>query len=219
MHRLNNYDLYIFDCDGVILDSNQLKIEAMEKVLKCYFFDKILVDECIDYFRNNFGKSRFHHIKYFLNSVLRVTPEKRDEFEKLVLSDFSKQCRKLYLKAELAPGFMEFLKKCKGRCYVASGSEQEELRDIFEQRGLSTHFEGVYGSPKPKVELIKYILDLEKSANAIMFGDAESDMLSAQKNQIDFAFCSRLSNVKEQMFKICVENQYLIIDDFTNVRF
>ena len=38
MLLLNKYDLCIFDCDGVIFDSNDLKIQAMEEVLKSNFF-------------------------------------------------------------------------------------------------------------------------------------------------------------------------------------
>ena len=33
MPPLNDYEVYIFDCDGVILDSNQLKIKAMKQAL------------------------------------------------------------------------------------------------------------------------------------------------------------------------------------------
>ena len=33
MHQLSNYDLCIFDCDGVILDANTIKINAMAKAV------------------------------------------------------------------------------------------------------------------------------------------------------------------------------------------
>ncbi|EGQ8161753.1 HAD hydrolase-like protein [Vibrio parahaemolyticus] len=219
MPLLSEYEVYIFDCDGVILDSNQLKIEAMKNALEAHFSAQDLIAECVDYFRHNFGKSRFHHVAHFLDSILTIEEEKRSELEQRILADFSKQCRTLYLTAQLTPGFMSFLEQCQGKRYVASGSEQSELRDVFVQRGLDTHFDGVFGSPTPKAELIRYILKQENSTNAVMFGDAESDMLSAQQNHIDFVFYAPYSNVKEKMIEQCHLQQHLIIDDFSTVRF
>ncbi|MCG9778637.1 HAD family hydrolase [Photobacterium damselae] len=219
MLQLNKYNVYIFDCDGVILDSNELKIKAMKNALEAHFSDQNLIEKCVNYFRCNFGKSRFHHIEYFLNEIFMLTSEKKIELEQLLLADFSKQCRVLYLSAELTPGFISFIEQCQGRKYVASGSEQGELRDVFVQRNLNKYFNGVFGSPTPKVELIKRILETEKNTNAVMFGDAESDMLSAQQNGIDFIFYTPYSNVKEKMLEQCALHQHLIIDDYSTVRF
>ncbi|MGV2989294.1 HAD family hydrolase [Vibrio sp. E150_011] len=219
MPQLSEYELYIFDCDGVILDSNQLKIEAMRNALEAHFSARDLIVECVDYFRHNFGKSRFHHVAHFLDNILTIEGEKRSELEQLILTDFSKQCRTLYLTAQLTPGFMSFLEQCKGKRYVASGSEQSELRDVFVQRDLDARFDGVFGSPTQKTELIRNILEQENNTNAVMFGDAESDMLSAQQNQIDFVFYAPYSNVKEKMIEQCHLHQHLIIDDFSTVRF
>ncbi|MDP2573121.1 HAD hydrolase-like protein [Vibrio penaeicida] len=219
MPPLSKYEVYIFDCDGVILDSNQLKIEAMNNALEAHFSAQDLIIECVNYFRRNFGKSRFHHVAYFLDSIFDIEEEKRSDLELLVLEDFSKQCRALYLTAELTPSFMAFLEQCEGKRYVASGSEQSELRDVFVQRGLDAHFDGVFGSPTPKSELIRHILEQAQNTNAVMFGDAETDMLSAQQNHIDFVFYAPYSNVKEKMIEQCHLQQHLIIDDFSTVRF
>lgn len=219
MPLLSKYEVYIFDCDGVILDSNQLKIEAMKNALEVHFSASPLIAECVNYFRHNFGKSRFHHVAHFLDSILCVKEERFEELEQLILADFSKQCRTLYLTAELTPGFLAFLDQCNGKRYVASGSEQGELRDVFVQRGLDTYFDGVFGSPTPKYEIIQRILKQEKNMNAVMFGDAESDMLSAQQNNIDFVFYAPYSNVKEKMIEKCELQKHLIIDDFSTMRF
>ena len=219
MPLLSEYEVYIFDCDGVILDSNQLKIEAMKNALEAHFSAQDLIIECIDYFRHNFGKSRFHHVAHFLDNIFDIEKEQRNKLEQLSLADFSKQCRTLYLMAQLTPSFMAFLDQCKGKRYVASGSEQGELRDVFAQRGLDVHFDGVFGSPTPKAELIQRILEQEQNTNAVMFGDAESDMSSAQQNHIDFVFYAPYSNVKEKMIEQCHLQQHLIIDDFSTVRF
>jgi len=219
MPQLNDYEVYIFDCDGVILDSNQLKIEAMKNTLKMHFSDQNMIEECLEYFSNNFGKSRFHHVAHFLEKILMIATEEKSEIEQLILEDFSRQCRTLYLSAKLTPHFISFVEQCRGKRHVASGSEQGELRDVFYQRNLDKLFDGIFGSPTPKEEIIKRIVEQEQNTNAVMFGDSESDMLSAQQNKIDFVFYAPFSNVKEKMLEKCKLHQFLIIDDFSTVRF
>lgn len=218
MHQLGEYEVYIFDCDGVILDSNELKIEAMKNVLERYFSDEDLIAECVNYFRHNFGKSRFHHVAHFLDVILDIEEEWKEELKQLIIAGFSKQCRKLYLSAELSPSFISFIEQCKGKRYVASGSEESELRDVFVQRGLDIYFNQIFGSPLSKTEIVKNILEQEQTSNAIMFGDSESDMLSAQCNNIDFVFYSPYSNVKEKMTELCNFHNYLIVSDFSKLR-
>ena len=219
MRQLIDYDIFIFDCDGVILNTNQLKIEAMKNTLKLFSINKEQVSECINYFRLNFGKSRFHHVKYFVDNILHIDEKEKTKLEMNLLEDFSKQCRSLYLTAELTPGFISFLQQCQGKRYVASGSDQTELREVFIQRGLDVYFDAIFGSPTTKTELIEKILKIEKNSNAVMFGDAESDMISAEKNNINFVFYSPFSNVKEKMGQTCNLNGYLVIDDFSIYRF
>lgn len=216
MRLSKSYKKFIFDCDGVILDSNNLKIMAMKNSLEKYFPDNHLISDCLDYFRNNFGKSRFHHISYFLESILSTTS--KEIMMKKILADFSNQCRYLYSTADLTPGSISFIKHCNGEKYIASGSEQSELRDIFSQRGLDSCFDGIYGSPTPKAKIIEKILKKDNCVNAVMFGDSHADMIAAEENNIDFVFYSPFSNVKNEMIKICVQNNHHIIDDFTKLR-
>jgi phosphoglycolate phosphatase-like HAD superfamily hydrolase len=107
---------------------------------------------------------------------------------------------------------MEILTSIKGNKYVASGSEQTELRCIFKERNIKHHFKGIFGSPTSKTELIRNILEKEKTHNAVMIGDAESDFESARENGIDFIFYAPYSNVREKMFNICKNNNCPIID-------
>jgi len=218
MLHLNEYKVLIFDCDGVIFDSNQLKIKAMKNTLMTHFSDQNMIENCLEYFRNNFGKSRFHHIAHFLEKILMITSEEKSDIEHMILEDYSKKCRKLYLSAKLTPNFISFLEQCDGRKYVASGSDQDELIDVFYQRNLDKLFNGIFGSPTPKADIIKKILEQNKNKNAIMFGDSESDMLAAHVNKIDFVFYSPFSNVKEKMLKKCKEYHFPVMDDFSSLK-
>lgn len=217
MRSIHDYDVYIFDCDGVILDSNQLKIDAMQRALCALSFDNVQIENCLDYFRNNFGKSRFHHIDVFIENILDINKHDADEVKQLLLEMFSEQCRKLYMIAEVTPHVLDFLKSLDKSKYIASGSEQQELIEVLEVRGIGSFFKGVFGSPIAKKVIISNILKNEQSTNAVMFGDAISDWEAASENGIDFIFYSPFSNVKKEMIKLSRMHKFPVIDSFLEV--
>ena len=198
MLRLSDYEVYIFDCDGVILDSNKLKIEAMNQALYTCLGEHKKINECLNYFKINFGTSRFNHINVFVSEILDLPVVERKKTYNELLSCYSAQCKKLYLKAELTLGFLEFIQGLSGKKYIASGSEQNELIDIFKDRGLDIHFEKILGSPEAKVNLVASILK-DGCCNAVMFGDAIADMKAALDNEIDFIAYLPYSNVRKEL--------------------
>jgi phosphoglycolate phosphatase-like HAD superfamily hydrolase len=115
------------------------------------------------------------------------------------------------LLADLTPGILEFINKLKGKVYVASGSEQNELRAVFKERNLEIYFQNIYGSPTAKVELVKNILQENNSNKALMFGDALSDMDSAFSNSIDFVAYLPYSNVKKELELASLEHGFPVI--------
>jgi len=186
--NLENYETIILDCDGVIFDSNNLKLDAFRDALDN--FDKNLVEEFIEYFKNNFGTSRYYLAKVFIEEFL-----KQDFDEKLyqnILKKYSQNCIMLYEKSNITKDFLNFIEKYKNKqFYVASGSDQEELREVFKQRGLNNYFKAIYGSPKKKSEIVQNIVKDNK--NSVMIGDAMSDMNAAKGSEIDFIFMREYS--------------------------
>ena len=63
MNNIYNYDFFIFDCDGVILESNKLKSDAFSEALPNE--PSHLVEEFISYHKNNGGVSRYEKFKYY----------------------------------------------------------------------------------------------------------------------------------------------------------
>ncbi|ELA7163908.1 HAD family hydrolase, partial [Vibrio parahaemolyticus] len=115
MHPLfNGYDTVIFDCDGVILDSNNLKIDAMRNALRMAQVSELEIDNCCNYFKANFGKSRFHHVSYFVEHFILNTDEALYE---RILSFYSKQCEELYMEAQLTPNFIAAITDCPAKLY------------------------------------------------------------------------------------------------------
>lgn len=217
MRSIHDYDLYIFDCDGVILDSNQLKIDAMQRALRALSFDGVKIEKCLDYFKNNFGKSRFHHVDFFITNFLEVEQQYEDVVRRSLLEIFSEQCRDLYMVAEMTPNILDFIKSLHKNKYIASGSEQQELNYVFKARGISSLFTGIYGSPTTKKSIISNILKSENTKKAVMFGDAVSDWEAACENNIDFIFYSPFSNVKNKMIELSVVHKFPVIDNFYRI--
>jgi HAD superfamily hydrolase (TIGR01549 family) len=185
---LCKYDTIILDCDGVIFDSNYLKIDAFQDALKEYETDS--VKSFLEYFKNNFGTSRYSLAKVFIENFLNINFDENMYQE--ILSNYSKNCIILYQKAATTKSFFQFIEKYQDKnLYIASGSDQEELKEVFEQRGMSQYFIEVFGSPKKKNDIVKNIVF--NHPNAVMIGDAISDMKAAKENNIDFIFMKEYS--------------------------
>jgi HAD superfamily hydrolase (TIGR01549 family) len=190
--NLNEYEIIILDCDGVIFDSNTLKLDAFRDALND--FGKDLVEEFIEYFKNNFGTSRYHLVRVFIEEFLK------QEFDEILYQDILKKygqnCVALYEKSNTTKDFLRFIDTYKNKkLFVASGSDQEELRIVFKNRELAKYFVCIFGSPIKKSEIVKEIVTL--NTNAVMIGDAKSDILAAKENKIDFIFMSDYSTNDE----------------------
>lgn len=217
MHHINDYDVLIFDCDGVIFDSNQFKLDAMADAVSTQAYgDKNIIAECIKYFKNNFGKSRYHHIRHFVDIILNVS-DKDLAYEK-ILEKYAQNCSEVYLLATETYGLRDLLQHSNAVKYVASGSDQNELRKVFSDRDLANYFIEIYGSPDKKIDIVEKIVSEYSSKNILMIGDAYSDYEASAVNAIDFLFFEKYSLVKKEMillskkknFKVCVALEDLI---------
>ncbi|CAJ1881698.1 HAD family hydrolase [Aeromonas hydrophila] len=207
LHIFNGYETIIFDCDGVILDSNNLKIEAMYNSLQMAGVSDLNSQMCCQYFKNNFGKSRFDHVKHFVEKIIS---SKSNKLYECILNHYSSQCEELYLKAEITPGFFEAISNCHAKLFIASGSLQEELRDVFKKRNLDNYFSLILGSPETKANNVATILS-QSTGKALMVGDALSDFYAAKENGIDFIAYLPFSNVKEDLENLSISEGFSVL--------
>jgi len=203
---INDYEVIILDCDGVIFDSNSLKIDAFRKVLERY--DAKVVEEFINYFKNNFGTSRYSLAKVFIEIFLK---EEFDENKyRDILERYGQECVNLYQDAKFTDDLIKFLNKHQDKyLYVASGGDDLELKKVFIQRGIVQYFKGIYGSPTQKSELVENICNQNADKKILMIGDAKSDLLASRVNGIDFIFMKDFSTsqeMKDDMELISINN-------------
>ena len=188
--------LIIFDCDGVLMDSNQMKIHAFRQALMDY--PKSATALFSDYQARNFGRSRYALFQQFFDFLGR--PPQDGEVDNLI-NAYALIVRKAYLDVPLTPGCLETLTQLQGQIplYVASGSDQEELRWVFEQRELSGLFAGIYGSPQKKADIVTNLNGID-GKRALLVGDAVADFQAAQTAPAcDFVYMREFSTAQTEM--------------------
>ncbi|RXJ90578.1 haloacid dehalogenase [Arcobacter sp. CECT 8983] len=176
-----------FDFDGVILDSMPIRDYGFRKILEEYPLD--IVEDFIKFHQENAGLSRFYKIKYFYSKYLNkdIREEKIQEyatkFSEIMRSELPNE---KYLISETVSFIRNNYKKM--TFHIVSGSEQNELRFLCEQLGLSKYFKSIEGSPTHKNDLVKNILNKEKYIldESILIGDSINDFNAASINGIKF---------------------------------
>jgi len=204
--NINNYEVIILDCDGVVFDSNSLKIEAFRNILSKY--DNNTVQKFTKYFEQNFGTSRYSLVKIFITDFLKI--KFNEKLYQEIIKNYGLQCLRLYKNANFTKSLIDFLKSYKNKkLYIASGSDENELKIVLEKRGIIHFFEKIYGSPKKKTDLIKNICAQNINKNILMIGDAQSDLLASKDNSIDFIFMMDYStniNMKTNKSLLSIKN-------------
>jgi phosphoglycolate phosphatase-like HAD superfamily hydrolase len=187
MKRFKNKNVILWDFDGVILDSMDVREKGFREVLAQYPEEQ--VEQLLEYHNNNGGLSRYVKFRYFQEEILQ---EEVDE-QKVsgMAADFSAIMRKeLTSKERLTPEVLDFIKTyyTSFDMHIVSGSDGEELRFLASQLGISAYFKSIEGSPTPKISLVKDILKKYnyKQEEVCLIGDSINDYEAAYENHIDF---------------------------------
>jgi phosphoglycolate phosphatase-like HAD superfamily hydrolase len=203
-------DAIIFDCDGVLFDSNNLKTQAFREILVHY--PETVVDEFIIYHKTHGGISRYVKLRHFFTEILEIPVDEVQLSD--LLTQFGQACRRLYQEVSLTPGCLTSLAALHNQIplYVASGSDEAELRQVFRERRLTHFFDGIYGSPKTKSECIAEIFpNLGFATQPLFVGDAESDWQAARQANLPFIFMAGFSDAADVMYKKAQEQNFPII--------
>jgi phosphoglycolate phosphatase-like HAD superfamily hydrolase len=210
-----DYRTWIFDCDGVLLDSNEVKTRAFRAVASRY--SDAAASAMVTHHVTNGGVSRYKKWAWFFDCVLRRDPEP-GELEGL-LAAFADACLRGLRQVDEDPGIHQLLAEIRrsgSEAYVVSGSDQAELRALLGERSLGSLFDGVYGSPEPKVDLIGSIVNRPQRRPAVVVGDSVYDHDAAKANGLDFVFVSHWTELDgwESRF---VDGSVTTVDDLTEL--
>ena len=210
---LKQYKTLVFDCDGVVLDSNQLKTEAYYRVAVGFGADHEQAQALVDYHVRLGGISRFIKFRYFLDEIMRQ-PVTEEAMARL-LESFAEEIHRGLLTCEMAPGLLELREITRGSPWMlVSGGDQTELRTLFSERGIDGLFDaGIFGSPDNKDVILERELENGNLTKpAIFFGDSRYDHEAAKRAGLDFVFVSHWTELKNWQ-TYCRENQITVIEE------
>lgn len=176
----------IFDFDGVILNSVDIKTKAFARLFEEHGPE--VVEQVVAHHLAQCGISRFRKFAHIYEHIL-LRPMPEGESERLG-EKFSALVFDEVVKAAWIPGAVEFLRDHHTRyqCFVASGTPEDELVRIVRLRDLERYFAGVFGTPATKEEITRRIFAEHglKCDNVLFIGDALTDFHAANACEVRF---------------------------------
>lgn len=201
--NISSFKVILFDCDGVVLNSNHIKTEAFRTVTLPY--GEHASDAFVKYHTDNGGVSRYRKFDTFVENILDTEFLEKNKINKErlklgLLNDYSKLVRTQLMECEVASE-LNLVREhnADAMWFIVSGGDQNELREVFDRRGLTPLFDGgIYGSPLEKKDIIKMLHARACIAKPVLFfGDSRLDYEVAKSFDFDFCFVSQWTELKE----------------------
>ena len=210
---LSSYKTIVFDCDGVVLNSNQTKIDAYFAVAKKMGGTDAQAQAFVDHHVAKGSFPRNGKTEYYLTEIVKqpVTKAVMQQY----MQAFEDVLDVTLMQCEIATG-LEALKAAtpQAKWMLVSGGDQAELRRIFPRRQLAHLFEaGIFGGPDKKDE----VLAREKANGnlqlpALFVGDSKYDHQAASRAALDFVFLSAWTEVPDWQ-TYCTEHKITVLSN------
>lgn len=185
--KLEGYKTLVFDCDGVILNSNKVKSEAFYQA--ALPFGEDAAKQLVTHHVSNGGISRYKKFEWFIREVVPAAEADIDA----LLNSYATFVRDGLLTCEIAEGLEELREKtAHANWLIVSGGDQDELREIFALRGLTKLFDGgIFGSPDSKdIILERELINNNIRKPAVFIGDSRYDYIASDNAKLNFIFLS-----------------------------
>lgn len=214
---VNSYTTLIFDCDGVVLNSNRVKTDAFYHATLPY--GEVAAQVMVDYHVANGGVSRYKKFAYFIEKIAPdYAPQSNGPDLATLLKCYADEVRKGLLSCEVAEGLAQLRELTpRARWLIVSGGDQAELRDVFAHRGLAELFDGgIFGSPDTKDDILaRELANGNIRLPALFLGDSKYDCQAATAAGLDFVFLSKWSEVidwENWCSQVKTNNAYTLLD-------
>lgn len=210
LHPITHYQTIVFDCDGVILDSNIVKTEAYFRTAKRLNATDSEAQALVDYHVQLGGISRYHKFEYYLQHIRNESVA--DAKIQQLLDVFAEELEEGLLNCEIAKGLEALRAKTSASNWlILSGGDQKEIRALFAKRDLAHYFNGgLFGSPDNKDEVLaRELASSNIRLPALFVGDSKYDFEASNNADLDFVFLSDWTEVPDwQTF--CAEHDISI---------
>jgi phosphoglycolate phosphatase-like HAD superfamily hydrolase len=190
------YKTLVFDCDGVVLNSNRIKTDAFYQAALPY--GEAAAQALVDHHVQNGGISRYKKFAHFLKNL--VAPSQVGPTLDELLCRYAAEVQEGLMSCDIAEGLV-VLRECtaNARWLIVSGGDQAELREVFAVRGLSELFDGgIFGSPDNKDDILARLQEnVTIQQPALFLGDSKYDHQATSAAGLDFIFLSGWSEVSD----------------------
>jgi len=169
----------ILDFDGVIVESNDPKLQAFEDLFALY---PAQADAMRDYHLKNYSCPRRMKFEHYVFKLLKQ-PDNVAGIETMA-KQFSEFSVRRVVACQYVSGAREFLEKFSQRVplYISSVTPEDELKQIIKFRRIDSFFQRIFGNPPwEKTDAIRTIVASEKlsSSEVLFIGDSVSDCQAA----------------------------------------
>lgn len=176
--NLLKYDRVIFDCDGVLLNSNEIKKMNIFNAAAKYVEEEI-AQGFTSYFTSLNGVPRLKKALSFFSD---------DKTAKMIINEYNELNVNNLFDAELTTGaksVIQLLELNNVSQSVVSGAEELELRTLLEAHQLLSYFDHILGGPRTKKDNFRKV---DLTSKTIFIGDSRVDYEVASFYKLDFCF-------------------------------
>ncbi len=204
----------VFDLDGTLIDSNQLKYDAFFEIFKGKRERNDAVREVL---REHREKSRFHIVRMVIERLGTEPGSCTEDMDRLV-SSYAEAYNRIVEQGAAncpeKPGCSDTLKILHRhfRLFVNSSTPNDPLKRIIQARGLEGYFARVYGYPPGKLENLKMVSETSgaQPSEICFVGDGQSDLDAAK------AIGCRFIGIRNQYGGL-EGNDMLLLDDLIDL--
>ena len=181
------YETYIFDFDGTLVLSNEIKKEGFFECIKGFKNGKEILENIMKADKNI---DRFKIFKIFTEKFCN-NPDKNNKVYENLLKDYEIYTVNEIIKLSPIIGSIELLNTLKNlekNLYINSATPYDPLLKTLDGRKITHYFDAIFGVENNKKENIRKIKNHSSSdkKSMIMIGDGKDDMNAAEEFDIDF---------------------------------
>jgi len=178
----------IFDYDGVIAESVDIKTNAFAKIYHDYGDE--VIEKVVSHHLLNGGISRFEKFKIYHKDFLGL--DLNNDQLKSLSSRFSELVIQDIVDAPFVPGAVDFIVNYHNdyNLFISTGTPQDEIIEIINRNNMRKYFKSIHGSPDQKNIHIKKIIQNNhyKHNELIFIGDADADISAAKAYSLPIIF-------------------------------
>tara|TARA_Y100001968_G_scaffold331858_1_gene387998 strand:+ start:636 stop:1292 length:657 start_codon:yes stop_codon:yes gene_type:complete len=200
-----------FDFDGVIIDSNKFKENAIEESIALYCNDKFKADKALAYFNKNAGVGRRKKLLKFFDSHI----------VNKIMTKYSILCNSFYMNTKPTNGSISLLKDLRLNfpslhLYILSGGEKDEIKNFIFYNNMENLFNDFLCSEKSKS---KHLYEKMNSEMDIFLGDSITDLNVATKHKIKFILVQKFKSELSCPPNLKIGYATKIVKDLESIRF